>query len=244
MKNDIGSTSMEVDGTTGTADTVVETTTASTTTNSSVTANVGSSDDAVIDEIESVFNKEFPPHKVFPSLEVLRNALSTCAKKYGFEMSGSGKLIACCSGGKTRSTSTSNENDSKRSKIASLKHGCEFECNWAYVVGTYPDPTKAYRTTNIARYRNTRELQEVRIQPSSCYRHTKGCKPSYQLYQYQARRLGRLFDKESVKMNDLLSLLELSRWRMDNESLRSHLSLINPSQSYITADELRNLMVG
>ena len=68
MKNDIGSTSMEVDGTTGTADTVVETTTASTTTNSSITANVGSSDDAVIDEIESVFNKEFPPHKVFPSL--------------------------------------------------------------------------------------------------------------------------------------------------------------------------------
>ena len=233
--------SMEVDGTIGTADTAttgmveISTTTNSSTTNST-TSTTSSSDDAVIDEIESIFNKEFPPGKRFPSLEALKVALSTCAKKYGFEMSGSGKCISCCSGGKSRS----NENDSKRSKIASLKVGCEFMCNWAYVVGTYPDPTKEYGTTTIARYRNTPELQEVRIQPSSQYRHTMGCKPSYQLYQYHARRLGRLFDKESVKMNDLLSLLELSRWRMDNESLRSHLSLINPSQSYITADELRN----
>ena len=239
--------SMEFDGNTGTADTtttgMVETTnntSTTTTTNSSTetTSHVGSSsDNSVIDEIESVFKEEFPPGTLFPSLDALRHTLSTLAKKYGFDVSSSGSMIYCTFGGQSRSS----QSNSKRARIASVKVGCEFKINWRYVINTYPDPTsKTRETTTIAKYRTTPELQQVQIQPSSQYRHTNGCCPSYEQHQYQARRLGRLFDKQSVKMNDLLTLLELSQWRMDNNTLRAHLSLVNPSQTYISADELRN----
>jgi hypothetical protein len=41
-------------------------------------------------------------------------------------------------------------------------------------------------------------------------------------------------------MDDLLNILHLSDFRMNNKTLRAHLKLVNPSRSFITADELRN----
>ena len=41
-------------------------------------------------------------------------------------------------------------------------------------------------------------------------------------------------------MNNLLSILEVSRWNMDNQTLRAHLKFVNPLQSFVTADDLRN----
>ena len=42
-------------------------------------------------------------------------------------------------------------------------------------------------------------------------------------------------------MNDLLTILNLSDWNMNNTTLRGHLRLLNHSQSNIPADALRNL---
>jgi hypothetical protein len=41
-------------------------------------------------------------------------------------------------------------------------------------------------------------------------------------------------------MDDLLNILHLSDFRMNNKTLRAHLKLVNPSRSYLTSDELRN----
>ena len=76
--------------------------------------------------------------------------------------------------------------------------------------------------------------------PSSCYTHSGDCKPSWEQYHFQAKKAGKLVLKESEKMNDLLTILNFSDWKMDNSTLRGHLSLVNPSRSYVTVDELRN----
>ena len=127
--------------------------------------------------------------------------------------------------------------------IPSIKCGCLFGCNWGYVIPTFQHPNEPFQSTDKAEFRTTPELQEVKIQGTSKYRHTNGCEPSYEQFQFQARRTGKLFLKESERMNDLLNLLKRVNWRMDNDTLRGHLSFVNPLQTHIDADELRNFRI-
>ena len=191
----------------------------------------------IIDEIEEICNDKFPPGKRFPTLEALKTELTALGKKWGFGISGSGKQLTCSRYGKTR---TSNNDSKKRTRVNALKCNCEFTCYWGYVIPTFPHPNIPNTSAKNAEFRTTPRLQEVKIQPTSKYRHSNGCEPCYEQFQFQARRTGTLFTKESEKMNDLLSILQLGKWRMDNETLRGHLSIVNPCQTYISADELRN----
>ena len=44
-------------------------------------------------------------------------------------------------------------------------------------------------------------------------------------------------------MTDLLNVLHLSDHQMNNKTLRAWLKMVNPSRSYLTADELRNFRI-
>ena len=195
-----------------------------------------------IDKIETICNKQFPPGKRFPTSEALKSELTALGQKWGFGISVSGRQLKCTRGGQPRKPKANDGQNTtkKRARVTSLKCGCEFVCNWGYVIPTFPHPDNAHGSTDKAIYRTTPELQEVIIKPTSKYRHSNSCEPCYEQYQFQARRTGKLFIKESERMADLLSLLQLGKWRMDNETLRGHLSLVNPSQTHVTADELRN----
>jgi hypothetical protein len=114
-------------------------------------------------------------------------------------------------------------------------------CAFAYVISSYPDPDNPLGPKKRdAKGRNTPELQQVVVLDSSVWHHDNGCFPSYEQYRYQAKKAGTLLSKASQKMDDLLNILHLSDFRMNNKTLRAHLKLVNPSRSFITADELRN----
>lgn len=57
---------------------------------------------------------------------------------------------------------------------------------------------------------------------------------------FAASASGSLLLKENEQMNHLLTIMEISTKHLDNSYLRAELQLINPSQSYIDADSLRN----
>ena len=102
-------------------------------------------------------------------------------------------------------------------------------------------PGTICNTTQAERFQTTPELKEVVIIPSSKYVHTNGCDPCYEEYHIQAKAARKLLSKkESKKMDDMLTNLELSDWQISNNALRGHLKLVNHACSYITADKLRN----
>lgn len=200
--------------------------------------------EATIDLIESLCLESFPPGMLFSSASVLKAEIKAIGDKYGFALAGTGRQITCSRYGTTRVKKEYNEEESDRKRprqaVNSLKCNCGFACNWAYVINTFPHPDNQFETTTAAQHRTTPELQQVKIMPSSCYRHSNGCTPSYGQYHFQVKKAGKLFLKESEKMDDLLCMLERTHWKMDNQTLRAYLGMINPTQSYITADELRN----
>ena len=198
-----------------------------------------------IDLIEEICIAEFPPGKVFETKEELQEALAAVGRKHGFGISGSGKMLHCTRFGASRvkksgAANTNVASTRKRTRINTLKCNCAFVCRWAYIINTFPHPEDGYSNTSAAEYRTTPSLKQVRIQGTSAYKHTNGCKPSYEQFHFQAKRTGKLFLKESEMMNNLLSILEVSRWNMDNQTLRAHLKFVNPLQSFVTADDLRN----
>lgn len=198
--------------------------------------------DEIIDEIEKICKEKFPTGKKFSTLEDLRTEVKALGRAKGFGISSTGKALTCSRYGQSRTSNNDNEDQvtRKRVRVNALKCDCGFVIRWAYVVPTYPHPNIPHTSTKVAEFRTTPQLEEVKILSTSNYRHSNGCQPSYEQFQFQARRTGTLFTKESEKMNDLLTVLQLGKYRMDNDTLRGHLSIVNPCQSHIDADELRN----
>lgn len=196
---------------------------------------------AQLDMIEKTFKDHFSPGTIFDSKEALKEALKEVGDPLGVYMSApSSRVYQCSRGGKTKAAGKDNEGAKSRSAVNALKCDCGFRCNYGFCIPTFADPESKHRTTRKETLRTTPELKQVKILPSSSWRHTNGCKPSYEQYHFQAKRGGGLFLKESEKMNDLLSILELCNWKMNNQTLRGHLKLVDPTRSYITAEQLRN----
>jgi hypothetical protein len=113
------------------------------------------------------------------------------------------------------------------------------KCSFTYTIPSYPDPEKLGVKRRDAKYRLTPELQEVQVLESSEWHHDNGSLPSYEQYHFQAKKGGTLLTKESQKMDDLLNILSLSDFQMNNQTLRAHLKLVNPTRSYLTAGKLK-----
>ncbi len=62
---------------------------------------------------------------------------------------------------------------------------------------------------------------------------------SYEQYYLQARTGRNLFILKIEKMNDLFTVMELSDRNFDNGTLCRYLKLIDPSNSYVNANQLR-----
>ncbi len=65
--------------------------------------------------------------------------------------------------------------------------------------------------------------------------------PNDQQYIVGARKAGTLLEKENELIDCLLTLTEVAPWHLNNNCLRAELSQINPSQSHLTAKQLRNI---
>ncbi len=115
--------------------------------------------------------------------------------------------------------------------------GCNFVLNHRFTIDG------SERTMRSAKERvqflNRPDLQEVVMKESSNFSHTNRCVPNHQQCKIGARRADTLLDKENELDNHLLTIMELALQHFNNNCL-TELSLINPSQLQLKAEQLRN----
>ena len=181
-------------------------------------------DKAHLIKIQKTFMNAFEG-KVFPTKEELRQRLAEVGASLGVYMSTSaGTEVRCTRGGDPSKSSAT-----VRNSASSMPCCCPFKCVFAYEKKSFPDPNNPKVKTRANALRTTDDLKRVIVTSSSCWIHDNGCLPSYEQYHFQAKKAGNVLQKQCTKMNDLLNILHLCNFQMNNTALRANLKLVNPS---------------
>ena len=160
-----------------------------------------------IRDIAAIFQKNFEG-VVFSDKDTLKSTLRNVGKNYGVFVSSSAERIFSCSRYRDPMKSTAKIRNSK----SNLSCNCPMKCRYGFVVSVYPDPETGGRTNRRDnKYRNTPELKEVRVLPSSVWFHDNGCLPSYEQYLYQERKAGKRLVKQCAAFqSDQVSVVEMN----------------------------------